>query len=53
MGSSGRRRPRRDPLVLQANEHLRDDSLAVGHSTSSIDGQDIELFASLNVVGGP
>jgi hypothetical protein len=38
------------PLVLQANEHLRDDPLAVGHSTSSIDSQDI---ASLNMVGGP
>ena len=41
------------PLVLQANEHLRDDPLAIGHSTSSIDSQDIGLFASLNVVGGP
>ena len=42
------------PCVLQANEHLRDDHpLAVGHSTSSIDGQDIGFFASLNVVGGP
>jgi hypothetical protein len=41
------------PLVLQANEHLRDDSLPVGAPTSSVDGQDIVLFASLNMVGGP